>query len=569
MAKKSASSQRKHRPINVRRQLQKLQPHDASWRLNFTGIVVGLVFFCVSHTPSLLPVAPLFQGAIAGISFAVGYGLGVALSWTVRLLVGKELPAAVKSAAWWLVRIATPVLAIAYSIWAASWQNSVRSIMGEPALVERHIAESLAIAVVVGTLCVTAGRLIAWAIRRVSTFVSKWIPARLSIGVGIVVVGVVLYWVYSGILVTAFVKVTNDIYRNNNAKTNAHATKPQDMLHAGGNGSLISWDSLGRQGRNFIGRGPSQQQITDFSGIPAKQPIRVYAGLDSADAPKSRAQLAVRELKRTGAFERKVLCVITPTGTGWIEPQSADSLEYMWNGDTALVAMQYSYLPSWISFLVDQQNAVEAGQELFDAVYQEWQQIPSGERPKLIVYGLSLGAYGGQGAFSGADDLQNRTDGALFVGSPSHSQPWLRFTEGRDAGSPEWQPVYQSGRAVQFAANEKDIAATQSRWQGSRTLYLQHASDPVVWWNTKLILQKPGWLAPRGDDISPNMRWYPFVTFFQTSADQLFATSVPAGHGHNYSDVIVAAWATITQPEQWNHEKTAHLQQIINSYAIE
>ena len=78
--------------------------------------------------------------------------------------------------------------------------------------------------------------------------------------------------------------------------------------------------------------------------------------MESAPTAEERAALAVKELDRTDAWSREVLVVMGTTGTGWIEPQSSDSLEYLWNGDTAEVTIQYSYLPSWISFLVDKQT---------------------------------------------------------------------------------------------------------------------------------------------------------------------------------------------------------------------
>ena len=62
------------------------------------------------------------------------------------------------------------------------------------------------------------------------------------------------------------------------------------------------------------------------------------------------------ELERTGAFDRKVLVIVPTTGTGWINPVAARSLEMMYNGDTAMVGSQYSYLPSWISFLGDRRE---------------------------------------------------------------------------------------------------------------------------------------------------------------------------------------------------------------------
>lgn len=77
----------------------------------------------------------------------------------------------------------------------------------------------------------------------------------------------------------------------------------------------------------------------------------------------------------------------TTTGTGWINEAEASSLEYMYNGNTAIVSMQYSFLPSWISFLVDQENARQAGQALFEAVDALVRALPEADRPKLVVFG--------------------------------------------------------------------------------------------------------------------------------------------------------------------------------------
>ena len=117
---------------------------------------------------------------------------------------------------------------------------------------------------------------------------------------------------------------------------------------------------------------------------PVKEPIRVYAGLKSADGQEAQAQLAVDELERTGAFDRSVLAVVTVTGTGWVDPVAAASLEYMHHGDTAIVGTQYSYLPSWISFLVDLDKAEENGRVLVDAVTERWSELPEATRPELL-----------------------------------------------------------------------------------------------------------------------------------------------------------------------------------------
>ena len=136
-----------------------------------------------------------------------------------------------------------------------------------------------------------------------------------------------------------------------------------------------------------------------------------------------------------------MLVVVTTTGTGWVDPAASDSLEYEFNGDTAMVAMQYSYLPSWLSFLVDQVKARDAGRALFDAVYGVWAELPAVPRPQLLVFGESLGTFGGEAAFSGIADIRNRTDGVLWAGPPNFNELWRGIVDDREAGSPEWLPV--------------------------------------------------------------------------------------------------------------------------------
>lgn len=538
------------------------------YRLSYCGLIIGFIAYCLSLTPSLLPRPVLYEGLIAGVSFVLGYSLGVVISKLIRWIGFPEPSAEYKHAAWLILLIIIPIAAIIYGFKAADWQNEVHQLVGESGLAGRHIATLFLVSFLTASFLLLIGRTINLMIRFTNKGTSRVLPRRLSYVASLVIVGLVLAGLYNGVLEKVFVDVSNNIYRNTNAGTDPGVTQPASSLRSGSNESLVPWDTIGRQGRSFVAGGPSAEDITNFDGDQGQDTIRVYAGLDSADSAKSRADLAVRELERTGAFDRKILVVMTATGTGWIEPQSADSLEYMHQGNSALVAIQYSYLPSWISFLVDKENATEAGKELFDAVYAKWSQLPEGDRPQLIAYGLSLGSFGGQSAFSGVSDLQNRTDGALFMGTPNDTQPWRYFINNRDAGSKEILPVYDGGTALRFAAENQQITDTTDNWKAPRILYMQHASDPVVWWSPDLILSKPDWLKEsRGVDVSSSMQWYPFITFLQVTVDQFFGTTVPNGHGHNYGNTIVTAWEAVTTPEDWDKAKADKLQALIGSYS--
>jgi len=168
--------------------------------------------------------------------------------------------------------------------------------------------------------------------------------------------------------------------------------QPTTALRSGSPASLVDWDSLGREGRKFTALGPTASEITAFTGQPATEPVRAYAGMASAADVEDRARLAVDDLERAGGFDRASLLIVTTTGSGWVVPSSVDAFEYMTGGDSAIVAMQYSHLPSWISYLVDQERARDAGRELFDAVYERWSALPHDSRPQLLDFGESLGS---------------------------------------------------------------------------------------------------------------------------------------------------------------------------------
>ena len=114
---------------------------------------------------------------------------------------------------------------------------------------------------------------------------------------------------------------------------------PISRLVSGGPGSAVAWDTLSRQGRRNVATAVRPEQIEQVMGEPAvAEPIRVFVGLESAPTKVERVALALAELERTGAFDRELLMVISPTGTG--------SVNY---GNIASVTMQYSLRPSPLS----------------------------------------------------------------------------------------------------------------------------------------------------------------------------------------------------------------------------
>lgn len=532
--------------------------------LSYGGIVGALVFFGFSLTPSLLPRSPLLQGLVSGLSIAGGYGLGALLFWAgARATSWRPMQRGRRIA--WVALAAAGIAFVVPALYVSGvWNNQTREFMTLDAVSPWTAAASLPIGLSIWFVLLVIARLLRWAARAVGNLLSRRMPRGAAIVLGAAIIAIPLFVVFSGLL-TSGELLADEVYGKTNETTAAGVQQPTSPLRSGGPGSDVTWDSLGLQGRNFIGRGPDAAALEGFSGEPAEEPIRVYVGVESAPTPEERAALAVKELDRTDAWSREVVVVMGTTGTGWIEPQSSDSLEYLWNGDTAEVTIQYSYLPSWISFLVDKERAADAGSALFDQVYARWSELPPESRPRLIAYGLSLGSFASQSAFASVTGIAARTDGALFLGSPSFSEPHGQLEVDRDPGSPQWRPVYQGGQLVRFGPSTDDLAGAGAPWRFPRVVYLQHANDPVVWWDPELILERPDWLEePPGPDRSPDMVWIPGVTFVQVTIDQFFGTSVPDLQGHNYEGTMVGAWQTVVPASGWSPDELAELEQIVD-----
>jgi uncharacterized membrane protein len=506
----------------------------------------GLIFACLSFTPSLLPRGGLIQGIICGITAAIGYGLGV-LAAAIWRAFPDRAPRQPRRWAWTVFFIAAPVLFLAAFGLGQYWQYEIRKLMGVTDYNIPLVVAAPFVAALVFCVFLAIGRGLRGLYRWLARLLTRWIGPRAARGTGWVLVVGLTYLVVSGLLLQGFVNLMNNAYGQRDTKTAEGIHQPTTSLRSGGPGSLIPWDSLGWQGRNFIGKGPSVSDLAKFSGHPAMAPIRIYAGLASAKGPEAQAALAVRDLQRAGGFQRKNLVVVTTTGSGWVDPALVDSFEYLSNGDCATVAIQYSYLPSWISYLVDQSKALAAGRALFDAVYGAWARLPADHRPKLYVAGESLGSFGGEAAFTGENDLANRTNGALFVGPPNFNTLFREFSDHRDPGSPEVQPIYQNGRIVRFVNDPATgIPPEGQPWNGTRILYLMHPSDPIVWWSPHLIFSEPDWISePPGRDVLKTMFWVPFITFWEVTADLPFATGVPEGHGHKYTAEYVNGFNAI------------------------
>ena len=530
---------------------------------SFVGLAVATLFFAASLTPSLLPRHYTVQGLESGFSLAAGYGVGVFLVW-LWLYLEIPKPSDKVQRASKRITSALVALVVAFFLWRASvWQNSIRNLMEMEPVATAYPWRLAAIALLTGVLLVGLARGVGMLWRFVDRKINLVVPRRVSYVVSTIIVIVGLILIANDVIARLALNIADEMFLKLDEAVDDDLQPPADPAASGSAESLIPWDSIGRRGKEFVANGPTQEQIAEFLGKESLKPLRVYVGLGSKETVEERAKLALQELIRAGGFDRSVLIVATPTGTGWLEPGAVDPLEYLHAGDTAIVSMQYSYLPSWITILVDPARSRDSATALFDEIYYYWKTLPKESRPKLYVHGLSLGALGSAASADLFTVFEDPIQGGVWSGPPFPSTVWARVTRYRNPDSPMWLPTFRDGSMLRFTGRECTLANQGKRWGPMRFVYIQHASDPMTFFSPELLYRKPAWLVgQRGPDVSPYLMWCPIVTFLQAGFDLPMATSVPAGYGHNFTAAsYIDAWIEVTQPPAWSAAETVRLKQ--------
>lgn len=494
---------------------------------------------------------------LSGVLFSIGYGLGLVASHFGRKFNFSE-PKAKKRTQ--IKRYTYWTLAFLYVIAASFgyiWQKEVHKLIEVAPPNGLSLVPITILSFIIAAFIILLARSIRSLYGWLKKIINRYIPKAIAYTAGWILTALIVIGILNGIILSGLMDVVNEAFGLKNGTTEAGIVQPAQPELSGSSQSMIPWNTLGRQGRNFIGHAKTTDQLSKFNQSPATQPIRIYSGLESASSSQDRAKLALDDLKRAGGYQRKIIVVVTTTGTGWVDEEGVAPIEYMYNGNSAIVSMQYSYLPSWLSFLVDQEKAKDAGNQLYNAIYNESLNLPAEQRPKIVVFGESLGSYGGESAFSNLASFRSTSDGAVWAGPPNFNVLRKTATANRDQGSPEILPIYQNGQILRFADDPTDFKNPDKPWGAPKAVYLENPSDPIVWWSPSLILNKPDWLSEsRGADVSSATRWFPIITFWQVTGDMVFSTGVPDGHGHKYGKLPTDAWSYVAPPEGWTQQKT-------------
>ncbi|NQU36689.1 MAG: alpha/beta-hydrolase family protein [Actinobacteria bacterium] len=327
----------------------------------------------------------------------------------------------------------------------------------------------------------------------------------------------------------------------------AHSVAPTIPEVTGSPESGIPWSAQSREGRRWLSMVLEPGAIEQVMDEPAKQPIRVYASLQAADTDEARVDLLMAELERTHAFDREVIALFSPTGSGYVNYVACETFEYLTRGNCASMCIEYSVLPSAFSLQLVPLG-IRQTRLVVDRIVARLLATEQGKRPRFVLFGESLGSQVSQGMFTdqGVDGLRAvGLDAAVWVGTPSASD-WRKQLWGkrslRDAPDVGPKDAYLP-RSIQDW-HRLDPAQRE----GVRYLLLQNGDDPIPKFGSSLMWRQPAWLGPaeqRPIGTPKGTTWIPFVTFVQTFIDMLNALTPTPGvfaeGGHDYRVEIPGA----------------------------
>ena len=538
--------------------------------LSFLGVIAALAMYAVSVSPSLMARSWAWHAVASGILVACGYVAGVVVQNVAQLVIrltgltisasepvelGFRIGIGALFALWWIYAV---IQSYRRARKAAALVNMPGETFGEYLLgTAGAVVVSWMLLRIVGALNRLCWMLIA--------SLDAHMPRLAAIVVSMVILFAIMFFLTSKVILRGGIGFFRRKAEQLNMRTARGIYQPVVPERSASPASSVTWESVGGQGRVFLGRGPSRLDIAQVCGGVAMEPIRVYSGMPTGGSGiEQAAATVVAELHRTGAFDRAVILIAASTGSGWVDEWQVQPLEFLTRGNCATASLQYSYVPSALNWLTGLEPAQEASAALFAAVRAELDLMDEADRPALFVCGESLGAFASQSVFESFEDVLARVDGALWVGTPAFTPMHAALTAARHKGSPEVAPVVNNGRRARFVNEPSDLRTDLygrelGPWGFPRVVYAQHPSDPVVWWTNKLIWTQPDWLRERaGRDVSLNVEFTRFATYIQVLADLPVAGTAPGGHGHTYHEELIPLWRGILGFDRLFDEAPVH-----------
>ena len=518
--------------------------------LTVPGLWGAVVFACLSFTPSLLPRSGIIQGIVWGSPPPSATASGCCRRRLARVrrpgrAAGEAPPGAI-------FLIAGGVLVAVFFALGQYWQHQIRGLMGVTEYNVALVVLSPVVAAVLFVLLLLSDAGLRRLTAGLARLLDRWIGPRAappSAGSPSSASPPVI----SGVLLDGLVNAANETFGLRDTITTGgrpaarHRPEVRRQRVAGRRGT----PSAGRAGRSPA---RARRAVRDRrrSTAPRRSPSAPTRAWPPPRTPSS-APSSPSTTWNTRAASSAPTCSSHDHRQRLGRPRVVGHLRVPQRRRLGDRRMQYSYLPSWMSYLVDQSKAREAGRALFDAVYERWSRLPAGQ-PAPALRGRRE-----PGVVRRRDRLQRRgrpaqphlRHGLRRAAELQHAVP--EFSDHRDAGSPEIAAGLQGRphRALRRTTPTAGIPPEGQPWEGSR------GPLPDAPLRPHRLVEPRGCSSPSrtgpanrpARTCSHGVIWMPLVTFWQVTADLPFAGGVPAGpraqvHGGEYAD----AWYAVLRP---------------------
>lgn len=246
--------------------------------LSFLGVIAALAMYAVSVSPSLMARSWAWHAVASGVLVSGGYVAGVlvqnvgariftATGLTIRasepVEIGFRVAAGALFAVWWLYAV---IQSYRRARKAAALVNMPGETFGE------YILGTAGTVVVSWTLLAILGGLNRVG-RLLIAALGDYMPRPAAFVVGVAILCAIVFFLTSNVILRGGIGFFRRHAERMNLRTARGIYKPFVPERSASPASPVTWESVGGQGRVFLGRGPSRLDIAQVSGGEAMEPI--------------------------------------------------------------------------------------------------------------------------------------------------------------------------------------------------------------------------------------------------------------------------------------------------------
>ena len=239
--------------------------------VSFLGVIAALAMYAVSVAPSLMARSWAWHAVASGVLVSCGYVVGVVIQnvgarviamtgLTIRasepVEIGFRVCIAALFAIWWLYAV---IQSYRRARVAARLVNMPGETFGE------YLLGTAGTVVIVWCLILIVG-----ALNRVGRMLigalGVYMPRPAAIVVGVAILAAIVFFLTSNVILRGGIGFFRHHAEQMNMRTARGIYKPFVPERSASPASPVTWESVGGQGRVFLGRGPSRLDIAQVTG---------------------------------------------------------------------------------------------------------------------------------------------------------------------------------------------------------------------------------------------------------------------------------------------------------------